>query len=392
MFQESIKKFGAVPGRLCTTEIQSAIDACASSGGGEVIIEDVCYMTGTLFLRSLVTLVIRANAVLKASESGEDYPDFDTYWGKENAPRKTARCLIYAEDCEHIAILGGGTIDCSGSAFCEPYEDKSIRFWRRITDRLPARMIFFYCCRFAAVRDITLREMAGGWAYWINGCDFVTVDRINILCDPHYPNSDGVHINCCSDVTVSNSTINCGDDAIILRANNKTMKNKRSCCRVSVTNCTLSSQSNAVRIGWTNDGLIENCTFSNLVVTDSWYGISIEFPKKPEQPFTDQGDDFTEVRNLLFDNIILSRISTSPIQILAYPYNQVKAIEHIRFCGLTVDSRQLPIFRVEKGVRVSDITLSDCEFRVDDSAGLHFENIGRVNLQNVTVECRGTTE
>lgn len=390
MFIESIKKFGAAPERLCTKEIQAAIDACASSGGGEVIIEDGRYITGTLFLRSHVTLVIRENAVLKASENGEDYPDFDTYWGKENAPRKTARCLVYAEDCEHIAITGGGTIDCSGSAFCEPYQDTGIRFWRRITDKLPARMIFFYGCRYVSVKNITMLEMAGGWAYWINGCDFVTVDGIRILCDPHYPNSDGIHINCCSDVTVSNCTINCGDDAIILRANNKTMRQKRSCTRISVTNCTLSSQSNAIRIGWTNDGLIENCTFSNLVVTDSWYGISIEFPKKPEQPFTDQGDDFTEVRNLLFDNIILSRISTSPIQILAYPYNQVKSIERISFRGLISDSRQLPVFRVDKGVRVSDISLSDCEFTVDDSSDLHFENIGRVCLQNVTIECRGS--
>lgn len=388
MIQESIKKFNAAPGRICTREIQSAIDACASAGGGDVIIEDGIYITGTLFMRSNVTLVIRQNAVLKASINEDDYPDFCTSWDKENAPRKTARCLIYAEECEHISITGGGTIDCSGKSFCEPYQDTSIRFWRRITDRLPARMIFFYCCRHVSVCDVIMREMAGGWAYWFNGCDFVSVDRIQILCDPHYPNSDGVHINCCSDVIVSNSMINCGDDAIILRANNKTMVQKRSCSRVSVTNCTISSQSNAVRIGWTNDGLIENCTFSNLVVTDSWYGISIEFPKKSDVPFTDQGDDDTEVRNLLFDNIILSRISTAPIQILAYPYNQVKSIEHIRFRGLISDSRFLPVFRVEKGVRVSDISLTDCEFTTDDSADLHIENIDRVNLQNVTFMCR----
>ena len=80
MIQESIKKFNAAPGRICTREIQSAIDACASAGGGDVIIEDGIYITGTLFMRSNVTLVIRQNAVLKASINEDDYPDFCTSW------------------------------------------------------------------------------------------------------------------------------------------------------------------------------------------------------------------------------------------------------------------------------------------------------------------------
>lgn len=388
IFVKSISEFHAVPDSLCTRSIQNAIDACHEAGGGEVIIENGRYFTGTLFLHSFVTLVIRPNAILQASTNGEDYPDFDTCFPKESAPRRTARCLIYAENCEHISITGGGTIDCSGAAFCEPWKDPGLRFWRRKTDHLPARMVFFYNCRYIDIRNITILEMAGGWAYWLNGCRFATIDGIRILCDPRYPNSDGVHINCSSDITLSNSVIHCGDDAVILRANNKTMENPRPCTRITVTNCSLKSQSNAIRIGWTNDGLIENCTFTNLTVTDSWYGISIEFPKKSEEPFTDQGDDFTVVRNLHFSNIILDRIETSPIQILAYPYNQVKSIDHICFYGITANSKQLPVFRVEKGVHVSDIMLSDCDFTADEIADLHFEQITHVTLNHVTISCK----
>ena len=58
------------------------------------------------------------------------------------------------------------------------------------------------------------------------------------------------------------------------------------------------------------------------------------------------------------------------------------------FRGLISDSRQLPVFRVEKGVRVSDISLSDCEFISDDISELRFENISRVHMQNVTFGCR----
>lgn len=348
-----------------------------------MLIEEGNFVTGTIFLKSGVRLVIHPTGRLLAGLEPEDYPDFDPCFDKAFAPRRTARCLIYAENCENIGISGGGVIDCRGRNFCEytPHD----RFYRRKTDRLPARMIFFYQCRDAVIEGISIFDMAGGWAFWINGCDRVRFSRLTVRCNPLYPNSDGVHINCSRDVFLSDSVLDCGDDCIILRANTKTLPEKRPCERIAVANCTLSSASCAVRVGWTNDGVIKNSVFSNLSITDSWYGISIEFPKKSPEPFTDQGDDSTVVRNLTFDNIVMENIETSPIRVLSYPYNKVDSISDIAFRGIISSSKELPVFRVEKGVKVCRIRLSDCSFRtLSDSGTLEFTNVSDVSMSNVS--------
>lgn len=385
MYSKTITDFGAVGDGVtkCTKAIQAAVDDCAAHGGGEVIVEDGSFVTGTIFLKSDVHLVIRPTARLLAGLDSEDYPDFDPCFDKTFAPRRTARCLIYAENCENIGISGGGVIDCRGENFCEytPYD----RFYRRKTDSLPARMIFFYQCRDVMIENISVLEMAGGWAFWINGCDQVRFSRLTVRCNPLYPNSDGVHINCSRDVFLSDSILDCGDDCVILRANTKTLPEKRPCERIAVTNCTLSSNSCAIRIGWTNDGVIQNSVFSDLSITDSWYGISIEFPKKSPEPFTDQGDDSTVVRNLTFDNIVMDNLETSPIRLLSYPYNNVDSISGITFRGITAASKELPVFRVEKGVKVCRIRLSDCDFRtLSESGTIEFTNISEVSMNNVS--------
>ena len=70
----NITDYGAQSGgRLCTKEIQSAIDACFLAGGGEVVIPEGDFFTGGLRLRSNVTLHLLKNAHLVGSIDPEDY-------------------------------------------------------------------------------------------------------------------------------------------------------------------------------------------------------------------------------------------------------------------------------------------------------------------------------
>ncbi len=390
MFNKTITDFGAVGDgvTLNTLNIQKAIDACAAEGGGRVTVSDGAYVTGTLFLHSGVELHLSVTGKLLASLDGSDYPNFQpATWDAYKAPRHSSRCLIYAENAENVAITGRGTIDCRGEHFCAD-EHNGDRFWRRQTTELPARMLFFYGCKNVLLENFSLVEMAGGWAAWINNCDFVNCSALKIRCNQHYPNSDGIHINCSSDVTVSNCSIICGDDAVIVRANTNTLERKRACERVSVVGCHLSSLSNAIRIGWTNDGKIQNCVFSNCTVTDSWRGISIEFPKKSPEPFADQGEDFTEVKNLIFDNIVMDRIDELPLQILVYPYNQVREIRDVRFSNIIAECGIFPVFKGMDGVNIKDIELTHCKFKKTKTLpgtadGCEMSFIGGIKMEDV---------
>ncbi len=389
MFNKSITEYGAVgDGKtLNTVCIQQAIDDCAAAGGGRVVICQGDFVTGTVFLKSNVNLHFEVGAKLLASLDGADYPSFTPEtWDAYKAPRHSSRCLIYAENADRITLSGNGIIDCRGENFCE-YTPND-RFWQRKTSDLPARMLFFYGCTNLLVEDISILEMAGGWAVWVNNCTFVTFRNVRVLCNPLFPNSDGIHINCSSDVSITGCTVNCGDDALIVRANTNTLSKKRPCERICISGCHLSSYSNGIRIGWTNDGQIQNCTFTDCVITDSWQGISIEFPKKTSEPFADQGEDATEVKNLLFSNILMDRIQKRPLQILVYRYNNVHFIKDVRFNQIIAECGEYPVFRGREGARVENIELNDCKFIVDGELNekkyMTMKHIKGLKLNNVT--------
>ena len=61
---------------LSTEAIQKAIDSCAVSGGGTVVLQPGYYQTGALFVKSGVNLQIGKGVTLLASPDIHHYPEF----------------------------------------------------------------------------------------------------------------------------------------------------------------------------------------------------------------------------------------------------------------------------------------------------------------------------
>ncbi|QYY36886.1 glycosyl hydrolase family 28 protein [Ruficoccus sp. ZRK36] len=361
-----ITEYGAIGDgeTLNTAAIQKAIDACRDHGGGRVCVADGTYVTGTIHLYSNIELHLEPNGVLAASTKGEDYPDFvSEELDEKKAPRATNRCLIYIGGASNVSITGMGLIDCRGSAFCDEITDPDgKKRYIRNTDILPARMIFVMSSTNVRMCDFTMKEMAGGWGCWINNCQYVSADSVKMYCNPQYPNADGIHINCSSDITLSNCVIHSGDDSIIVRANTNTLKQPRVCERIIVKGCVLSSIHNAIRIAWRNDGTVQNCTFSDLVITDSRQGLTIELPDHSSP--TDFSLNRTRVRNINFSNVVLDRIFENPVQIIIHPENLVDAIQDIHFSNISATSELFPIVVGREDAIIQDISFNHCSFTV----------------------------
>ena len=362
-----IKDYGAVgDGKTLNTEvIQSVIDTCYKNGGGRVTVSDGVYMTGTVVLKSNVELHITSNATLLGSPRCEDYPEFEKkHVIMENLPRFQSACMIFAEECENIAITGTGKIDANGESFIEidPTEGAET-VYRRISKKTPPRVVFFTGCRNVRVIDVTMQNQPAGWSYWIHDCDLVSFDRVKILANVLYPNNDGIHINCSRDVTVSNCIINCGDDSIIVRANSRSLHENKVCERVTVTNCALTSHSGGIRIGWINDGVIRNCTFSNLVMTDTTVGVSIFLPPDWWAP-SDYGREETLIENLHFSNIVMDDNYSVPIyiDIMGDEKTKVKAIRNLSFDNVRARGLKLPYLRGRADAPIENIQFNNCSF------------------------------
>ena len=386
-----VSKIGAIGdgSYLNTTIIQKAIDDCNAAGGGRVILSGGIYLTGKLIMKSNVTLHITSGTTLLGSYEYENYPETEHVKHVDSSllPRGNNTCLIFADECENIAITGDGIIDCNGDKYVEPHKG-NVTGWpyKRIDAPTPPRAVFFTGCKNIKVEDITMINQPAGWSYWIHDCDYVIFDKIKIIANVNYPNNDGVHINCSRNVTISNSSMTCGDDCIVVRANSISLKENKVCEKVVVTNCNLTSYASGIRIGWINDGTIRNCTFSNIVMTDTTYGISIVLPYRklvhhnvtfpdPNVPVsTDVGREETLIENLSFNNIVMDKNYSASVKIIIDDNPDVgcKAIRNIYFSNLHARGPVLPHIEGRENCHLNDIWFSDCSFEVTD--GSEFDN------------------
>lgn len=378
----NIQSVGAVnDGKtLNTTAIQQAIDKCHAAGGGKVIISGGIYMTGTIILKSYVNLHLAADGILLGSPDCADYPDREDvkHVDSDRLVRWRNSCLIFAEESENISITGLGTIDCNGTSFVQLRQGHT-KGWKyeRIKAPTPPRAVFFTGCRNVRVEDVTMINQPAGWSYWIHDCDYVTFDKCKVIADVQYPNNDGIHVNSSRNVTISNCSITCGDDCIIVRANNVSLKENKVCEKVVVTNCNLTSYSSGIRIGWINDGVIRNCTFSNIVMTDTTVGIGITLPyiepvNHPSEARntapSDIGREATLIENISFSNIIMDRVSSKPIKVRIHddPFVQVQGIRNIYFHNVHTRGPEMPVIKGREDCRLSRIHFSDCTFDLTD--------------------------
>ena len=267
-----------------TAAIQSAIAACAEAGGGTVYCPPGTYVTGTIQLLSRVTLHLEAGATLLASADPSDYDTRCNLPGDAGyeIERVSAAHLIHARGASCVAVTGRGVIDGNGRAFFGPFNPaaknsrtKSVPGWR------PGQLMTFSKCRDVLLRDITIVD-SPYWAVWPFGCDGVTVDGITIRNDREGPNTDGIDIDCCRDVCVSNCRLHCGDDCFAIRSDTRRLGEDLPCENVVITNCVLSSPCCAIRVGFAGDGPIRNCLFNNLTITRTRTGINMLVPRYPE--------------------------------------------------------------------------------------------------------------
>lgn len=357
--------------------IQTAIDACAATGGGRVLLPGGrVYRAGTIVLKSYVELHLESGAVLKGSDHLEDYNLFGTDLsilpGQSTAETPSyEKCdysgspvlfFLYAMDCEFVSITGLGTIDGNEEIFYGKVTPWHIdgAFYPRVP------LLFLEDVRHLCILHVTLRRSAF-WTTHMVGCSDVLIDGIRILNNLRLANCDGIDPDHCKNVRIVNCHIECADDCIVFK-NTKNAAKYGPCENIVVADCTLTSTSAAIKFGTESEALFKNILIANCNISRTNRGISLQLR------------DCGNIENVTFSNLnIETRLfskdhwwgKAEPIAITALNRNAGTAVGHIRnirFQNISCDGENGILIYGEPSRNIQDI---------------HFDNVS-VRLRKVT--------
>ena len=370
-----VRAFGATgDGKtLDTAALQGAIDACHRAGGGTVRVPPGTYLTKPLELRSFVTLHLEAGSTILGSPRLEDYP----VEGRDASGESERAGVLTARGAERVAITGRGTIDGNAMAFHDATKQHDAGDFDRSLTRQgegfmpkgvlfehgpiahgerPGNLVRFFECRDVLVHGVTIAN-SPTWTSHYRKCENVTIEAVRIHSDAsgqRVPNDDGIDLVLCDDVRILGCDIDTGDDCIALFGSQ----------RVVVTNCTLTTRSVAIRVGYDHARDIRDCVFSNLVIHDANRGLGV---------FVRGGGS---VENLIFSDIVIrTRLLTGhwwgkgePVHVSAVLWapgvEKPGRIRNVTFARLRVEGEHGMILWGSPDSVIEDVTFDDVRVRV----------------------------
>jgi polygalacturonase len=237
---------------LNTASIQRAIDQAAANGGGTVQFSAGRYLTGTIELKSHVTLRLEKDATLLGSTDVADYRNLDPFIDGSGNPMGHA--LIVAVGADHVGIEGAGTVDGQGPALKAKQRPFAIRpfllRWVRSSN--------------VTVRDVHLMN-PGAWTLNFYQTKGAVVDGVTIRSRGlGLHNNDGVNIDSSEDIQVRNVDVDSGDDALVIKSTGA-----RPSRNIVASDCKLSSHTNAIKLGTESFGGFEDISISHCQVTNT---------------------------------------------------------------------------------------------------------------------------
>jgi polygalacturonase len=229
----NVRDFGAKgDGKTIDSEaINKTIDAAAAAGGGTVFFPAGTYASYSIRLKSNISLYIDQGATILAADSKAGAPGYDpaepNEWGDKRyqdfGHSHWHNSLIWGENLENISILGPGTIYGKGLTRNEP---------RYVGEG--NKSIALKLCRNVILKDFTILY-GGHFGILATGIDNFTLD--NLKMDT---NRDGMDIDACRNVHISNCSVNSPwDDGICLKSS-YALGYARATENVTITNCQVS--------------------------------------------------------------------------------------------------------------------------------------------------------
>ena len=264
-----ITDFGAVGDgvTLNTRRIQAAIDSASArysrSGMRQtVVVPAGRFVSGTLYMKSGVELVLAQDAVLLGSTNPFDYV---------KDPYCRLMAFVFAVGQHDIAITGEGTIDGQGFELA----NRSVQLvhlgllndplkYDRPNESNRPENVHFRECENILISGITLKDPAN-WCQHYELCRNLTIEGIKVDAKCYW-NNDGLDVVDCQEVVVRNCDIDASDDAYCFKSHHTDGVSEN----ILVENCVARSSANGIKFGTVTRGIFRNFRIKNMTVKDTY--------------------------------------------------------------------------------------------------------------------------
>lgn len=330
----SVKTYGAAGdgSTLDTAAINKAIEAANASGGGTVHFPAGTYLSYSIHLKSNVILYLDPGATILAASVPVEGRTSGVYdLAESNAPWETYQdyghnhwhnSLIWGEGLQNIAILGVGLI--WGKGLSRGGDEQP----RAETSGMGNKAIGLKNCHNVVLRDFSILE-GGHFAVLATGVDNLTID--NLLIDT---NRDGIDVDCCRNVRISNCSVNSPWDDAICPKSSYALGYARSTENVTITNCYVTG---AYQMGTMLDG-----TWKRWSDLDASQRAAV-YPYFPKE-YNGSIKLGTE-SNGGFKNITISNCTFDGCKGFALESSDGAVVEGLTFSGITMrDCTNTPLF------------------------------------------------
>ena len=386
---------------LDTLAINRAIDAAAAAGGGTVTFPAGTYLSVSIHLKSNITLQLDQGATLLAADTvpGKvtyDLPEpnqWDMY--QDFGHSHWQNSLIWGIGLENVSITGPGLIDGKGLTRRSPRArrvnqpgDRPVTLGGQtgarpqsplgedddpsVMNGLGNKAISLKNCRNVLLRDFSILH-GGHFALLATGVDNLTIDNVTVDT-----NRDGLDIDSCLNVRISNCSVNTpNDDAIVLKSS-YALGFARATENVTITNCLVSGYdigslldatykknvteapdkdgpTGRIKLGTESNGGFQNITISNIVF-DHCRGLALETV------------DGGLLEDVTITNITMRDVTNSPIFLRlgrrmrgpeGTPVGQLRRVNINNVVAYNADARYAPIIAGIPDHNIQDVSLSN---------------------------------
>ena len=353
-------------------------------------------MSGAIFLKQGVNLLVEKDGVLKGTTNIDDYPMIQTRWEGTEEPFTSS--FINADGVTGLVISGEGTIDGSGEEWVQknPYRrpppgaagaapqappPEALRMRRG-----RPRLIGIQNSKRVRIADLNLHNQAV-WCLFILYSEDVVAENLRITAEHNIPSSDGIDIDSSRRVRVNNVYIDVNDDCISIKSGKDAdgLRVNRPAEDILIENSHFAYGHGGVAMGSETSGGIRNVMVRNCI-SDSGNWAPIRFKTQPSRSGVVENITYRDMKLHETKQAFEFNMEWRMVPPIAPPAKVLPVVRNVKIINVSGDVASVGIIHGLAGSPIQGITFEGCQ--ITAQKGFKIDHARNVDMKGLLLDVK----